>query len=70
MTGVVCVPNSLLTAQAGHNNMICVNEAVTTGSFEPRLRYPEIPQWYDTAESLRQAIQDTLNGPDCFLPGA
>ena len=34
------------------------------------LRYPTNPEGYYTVETLRLAIQDTLNGPDTVLPGA
>ena len=68
MVDVVVVPNSIKTVGA-KNNMIYVRETVTIGAdVEVRIRYPTIPEGYYTVETLRLAIQDTLNGSDRLLP--
>ena len=63
---VVVIPNSIPTVIEGVNDMIYLKEAVEAGG--ERYRTPTIVPGYYNVDTLRQAIQDALNGVTKILP--
>ena len=62
---VVVIPNSIPTVIEGVNDMIYLKEGVATSE---RYRTPTIVPGYYNVDTLRQAIQDALNGVTKILP--
>ena len=64
---VVVIPNSIQTVTRGTNDMVYLGELRPAGPIA--YRRPIIPEGYYNTESLRVAIQDTVNGPSIFSTG-